>query len=566
VTSNDPEASPNEVAQRAAERIAAIGRAQAEARPADIVAGVKEIVGREVAELSPDAKLVTTTYFNHTYMPDFVLEWTDRGKTSSRPIFIRNSITPFSAPRDIDALGQQEPVLLGLAPLEDEETRSAVQASFTEVAERPGPGRAHTGRMLVSDLSSIAGLADDRWTSSPDSSGVGDADDLDKHHGEPETDSQEQTDSADAETASGRPPSPLRTLVRANILRGGRGLLTAAEVATVNTTADLNPGDPGAAKQIETFTSMAAALFEEAAATRLVRAADIIRLALTTGSDEAVLAQVEGELADSDLRVLLPYLLGRRADIANEQFWAYIGSLMSLARLEEFADELTHVSIEPLVKANLSTWRARRAGVTFNPDFDPDDHSVNDQPDDGISTRWAMRSGLLTATAGRWLLTLTAKDGRRIRGRDDGRLPAWSAVDSVATRYKLDEIELRGVVRRVRLSARESGDVAGDVRRINETLEDSYTVDDVAVRALGSDSDAPMLVEFAGSTVTVRGQSTETIEDMAEASMRFLTHQNPIEEARLNSLLGRPVTTETTSADDDQPDANADTDHGSGAE
>lgn len=545
----------SQLAQRTADRIAAISRAQALSRPEDIVAGVKDIVGREVAALSPDAKLVTTSYFNHTYMPDFVLEWSDRGAKTVRPIFIRNSITPFSAPRDIDALGEQEPVLLGLAPLEDEATRSAVRTSFTEAGERPGPGRAHAGRMLVSDLSSIAGLADDGPVSASESHQTGEGDGLDRPEGVPAPDRPEQTGFADDEPEGDRAGFPLRTLVRANILRGGRGLLAAEEVATVNTTADLNPGDPDAAEQIQSFTAMAAALFEEAAATRLVRAADIIRLALTTGSDDAVLAQVEGELADSDLRVLLPYLLGRRADIANEHFWAYIGSLMSLARLEEFADELTHVSIEPLVKANLTTWRARRAGVTFNPDFDPDDHTVNDQPDDGVSTRWAMRYGLLTATAGRWLLTLTAKDGRRIRGRDDGRLPAWTAVDPVAARYKLDEIDLRGVVRRVRLSARESGNVAGDVRRINESLEDSYAVDDVAVRVPGSDSEGPMRVEFAGSTVTASGQSTETIEDLTEASMRFLTHQNPIEEIRLNHLLGRTVTAEVSSADEIQTDS-----------
>jgi hypothetical protein len=59
-----------------------------------IITGVKQAVAPEVTSLSPDAKIVLTNYFNHSYMPDFVLHWNDAGRREERPIFLRNDLRP----------------------------------------------------------------------------------------------------------------------------------------------------------------------------------------------------------------------------------------------------------------------------------------------------------------------------------------------------------------------------------------------------------------------------------------------------------------------------------------
>lgn len=458
----------------AEDRSAAIARARAEANPDDIIAGVKAVVGEEIRQLSPDASVVATSYFNHTYMPDFVIEWKDRGRETQRPVFIRNQITETSASREVEALGDREPVLLGLDPVGEDGVRAAVRESV-----------GFETRMLVSDVASMGAL------------------------GQPLTSE----------------ASPLLSLVRSNILRGGKGLFVEEQVQAVVDSASLDPGDGEADRRLDAFSIVAATLFEEAAATRLLRAAEILRLALTTRDGDPILASIDGELSASDLRVLLPYLLERQADVTNGEFWAYIGSMMSLSRLEELSDALSSVSIAPLVRANLSAWLGKRAQLGLNAAFD-------DEADDGETTNWSFNAGLLTAVVGRYLISL-ASDARRLKGREGGIVPSWRDTAPLVAGYALDQVDLRGVVRRIRLSAEESGDVARDVARINKSLEDSYSVHYISVHPVGSESS--MWVDFAGSTIT--GEGPTPLNELTDAAIRFLAHRRPVEPERIASLF-----------------------------
>lgn len=461
----------------ASDRTAAISRARSATSSGEIIAGVKEIVAREITQLSPDASLVSTSYFNHTYMPDFVLEWREAGKAASRPVFIRNHLSDSVAEREVDALGDQEPVVLGLDTIDGEEAAPIREAAVTS-------------RLLFSDITSIDALA----------------------------------------RASDAVDGPIIGLVRSNVLRGGKGLLAGEEVETVAAAADLNPNASDADSKLERFAAMAADMFEEAAATRLLRAADIVRLSLLE-ENAPFLAAVQGHLDDADLRILLPYLLDREEQIVNAEFWRYIGSMMDLQRLEEFAGVLAGLRLDRLVVPNLEQWSGRRAQLSLNSAFDEDETEEE-------SVSWAIPNGVLTAVAGPYLLAV-ASSGRKLKTRDNSRLPTWDAIRESALQYRLHEVNLRGIVRRVRVSAEQSGNVAEDVTQISSTLEDSYSVDEITVRPIGSQSEDGMKVDF--STWLVTAAASESVRDLCAATIDFMPHAKPVSAERRAALLGDPT-------------------------
>jgi hypothetical protein len=157
-----------------------IRSAMLSSNPRDIIAGVKDAVAQEVGSLSPDAKIVMTDYFNHSYMPDLVLEWNDAGKSDIRPIFLRNTLRPYVTEEEVRTLARRDPVVLSLTAFADGSPRFDV---LREQARE-------TNRVLVTDVASLADVA------APADAGG--------YH-------------------RGRVGAPLLRLVQANLLKGGRG-------------------------------------------------------------------------------------------------------------------------------------------------------------------------------------------------------------------------------------------------------------------------------------------------------------------------------------------------------
>jgi len=94
-----------------------------------------------------------------------------------------------------------------------------------------------------------------------------------------------------------------------------------------------------------------------------------------------------------------------------------------------------------------------------------------------------------------------------LKGRDERVVAAWRTIEALTAAYVLKQVDLRGVVRRTRPGAVESGDIARDISRINDTLEDSYSVPQLALRPIASEAHSSMLIDFAAATVTSGGSS-----------------------------------------------------------
>lgn len=477
----------------------------------DIVTGVKQAVAQEVTSLSPDATIVVTNYFNHSYMPDLVLEWNDAGRRDQRPIFLRNDLRPEVTEGEVRSLARREPVVVSLT-------------AFDETAGRPSLLRERAreaNRVLVTDVVSLADMATPFGAERSGPHGHGEA--------------------------------PLLRLVQANVLKGGRGLLTPQDVERLAQSAAPPEGDAGLTERfLATFQETANEMFAPDAALRLRRSAELLRFGLAHEVVDAVTAAT-GELSDVELRVLVPYLLADETARANTRLWGYIGSMMSLERLEELGDALADVDVTALVVPNLETWTAKRAQLVINSSYEgavdtlPALRDVDaakqgvlrpEQVNDGESF-WFISNRLLTADAGPWRL-LIASDARRLKGRTDSAAANWDDISPLISGFALDAVDLRGLSRRIHVGAEGSGDISSDVARIRASIKDSFQVTEVHVRRIGDDAPlASLSVDFTEMTVTAEhgGASIASLVRAAE----LLAHRQPPDFSALTGSRAAPV-------------------------
>lgn len=82
----------------------------------DSVANVKRTIVRVLAQLDQRATITDTQYFNHSFVPDFVVTWADPAR-SPRDIFLRLADTPTALIDDLRflSLSSGHPLFIGLA-------------------------------------------------------------------------------------------------------------------------------------------------------------------------------------------------------------------------------------------------------------------------------------------------------------------------------------------------------------------------------------------------------------------------------------------------------------------
>jgi hypothetical protein len=79
---------------------------------------VKDVVARHLRGMDPSATVTTTEFFNHTHVPDMVLQWPERPTTPRRFVYLRTTSNQEELEDDLQKLPVRErPVLLALAQL-----------------------------------------------------------------------------------------------------------------------------------------------------------------------------------------------------------------------------------------------------------------------------------------------------------------------------------------------------------------------------------------------------------------------------------------------------------------
>lgn len=424
--------------------------------PEDVIDGVKSAVVKELEGLDATAEIRTTEYFNHSFAPDIVMTWKDNGQASDRNIFLRHSLASAAAGRDIPALGDVGPVLLGLR---EERNAEVIEEVRAEAAVAP--------KVLVTDSRSL-----DHITGRIPRS----------------------TSTIAASPGSAR--EPLLQLVRGNVMRGGRGLFLSDsdEVAALTGTR----GETDEVAGLDSFNTVVRRLFVEDAAVRLLRAGQMIRMGISGDTTDLEPTQrldwdrpsqvIGGRLSEAELMVVLPYLLSRDDVTDDPRYWAYVGEMISLKRLESMADRLDGLDLTRLVEPSLASWTASRASVGLN-------INAADNEDAAVEEGWRIHGRVLALIAGSWIIHLTS-DKRKLNGRKGAPAARWDELAEPLSHFSLSAVTLQGVIRRIRVEAERSDDVYRDVDIITSSLADSFHVPDVEVHAPNAPESSTITADF----------------------------------------------------------------------
>ncbi|MFF5182263.1 hypothetical protein ACFY30_00530 [Streptomyces sp. NPDC000345] len=424
-----------------------IARALREPRPDDLISGVRSAVISQLKSLDPSTEIKATGYFNHSYVPDLILQWKEGGKKVERDVFLRFTLRSAALGKDVASLSWAAPIVLALKGEEDAETLEVVRE---EIDENSG--------LLVTDITAI-----EQFSS-------GGARPTALWHD-------------DVDPTPARVRFPLLALVRANVIRGGRGLLTTSTTQGLRRAATQDPETRDEISNLDEFTHVVGRLFRGEAAVRLERAAQLMKIGITGDTSPLILPAVQladaerqvvdGRLSEAELRVVLPYLLGRSDVTADPLYWAHIGSMLSLESLEAIADDLVGVDLTRLVEPNLGRWLATRAALGFN---------VQEDSGSSSAPRWEIRARMLNMIAGHYRIMLTA-DGRRIKGREESRPARWDRIRDQLNEFHLSGVTLQGLNRRVRVTGERDADVYRDVQSITANIHDSFHVPMVELRS-----------------------------------------------------------------------------------
>ncbi|MFD5089703.1 hypothetical protein ACFWMR_03815 [Amycolatopsis thailandensis] len=461
---------------------------------ADIVEGVKSAVIREFKSIDPSAEVASTEYFNHSYVPDLVVQWRENGKNLERNVYLRYTLRSAALGGDVASLGSLGPIVLALR--DEDEGSIGRDRVLSEIDDE--------SRILVTNVPAL------------------------------------DTVSA-LDAAAARPP--LVELLKGSIVKGGRGLIDHSTMQDLTSGAEsfATSGEDSADSEAQ-FRQLIEQSFLPDAALRLSRAALILQAGASDDPESLLFDDdgrelIGGKLSRSEIRVLLPYLLSRTGSPASSRFWSYIGSIVPLADLEEIYLDLEGLDLSPLVIPNLQTWVAAKAdAVQVSDEEDLEPGSESESSASAVTQpAWRIHAKMLCVDLDSWRIHVEAR-GRKIRGRSDSASALWDDLSGQLAGFGLAHVSLRGASRAVDVSAESDSDVRSDIEKISETLEDRFYVPRVGVMEYDRGDGRVIDIDF--QKMVAFGQKKSTLGSLARAAARILTYRNPIDPELIARYLG----------------------------
>jgi hypothetical protein len=468
--------------------------------PEDLISRVKTAVIEELTSLDSAAEIENTGYFNHTFIPDLVLNWRDGGRKEKRDIFLRFSLRATVTGGDVAALSGGSPVVLALRENTDSQDLQSIER---------GIGR--TSNLLVTDVPALASISNY-------SANAG------------------QAEARTSQLSMGQ-SSPLLALVRSNFVKGARGFLTTETTETLRLRTAVE-GPEGELQGLRDFSDTVQRIFAAPVAIRLERAAQLMEIGLTGNFepleelesddiDEDPYSLVKGQLSQGELRVLLPYLLSNPRVTGDPRFWLHVGSMLNLEDLENISLEIQGMDLTRLVGPNASRWMATRAAYAFN--VTPDVAAVHQ--------RWEFRAHLLNLILGD-LRVMVSTDRRRIKGRDDNVPARWGDLSGSLEAFHLTAVTLDGLNRNVRVAGENDTDIYRDVQTITSSIQDEFHVPEVEVATSDVEGAPRIVADFRSMMATANAPAP--IASLVSVVTKILGYRNA---QRLDGLDGSPELT-----------------------
>lgn len=461
--------------------VSAVAVALSHSNPRDVIEGVKSVVRDELNELDPAAKIEDTEYFNHTYVPDFVVSWGSGRKARHREVYLRNSIESPTLRYDVEKLDEMSPVLLALRPADGDEIKVPADKKFRRALRR-------ADRALVTDVSVVEGLSDARSSASR---------------------------------------SPLAPILGSGLLRGGRGYLDQERAEVLQ--AGARPAEGESPPELtEEFFETVSRHFEPEAALQVSRAAGILRWAFAPEFAGLAVSEAGAQLSDEEIEAILPFVLKSANATADPDFWRYLGSMISLDRLSQMRLSLSDLDLTKLIVPNLPFWTGTRALVVDGPEVDQLEE---------VDFGWRFQANVLSAVFDTYRVFL-GNDGRMLRGKGDSKGAArWQDLDDLVGKFELREVALQGVARSLRMSATTSRRTRGDVETALQTFKDSFVVPEIVVEAapVGDKPPGNIALNFPERAAQTAGDVS--LQDLVTVALSFFGYRRPVAGSTLSRYL-----------------------------
>lgn len=440
---------------------------------------VRNAVIAEVKRLDPRVDIRFTDYFNHSYVPDFVLEWSDE-EQRERHLYLRHEVTDRSFVEDLKWLHEGGPMFIGLRSQEEE-------GPFEYRLEEGDPAE----RCLVTMTDAL-----DEW--SPGA--VADPD-------------QALATGALVRVGKGLVDKPAATQVGSALAEGIAALFAGKAVEKVN----------------DALTAISPLLPSEER-DRLER--QFWFLWMGAGGDPSAFERRGfglGSLERDELRSLLRFLCGRPL-ISDTDYWHQLGLHLSAHELGELLEHQAPAdNLDALVRANLAGWTARGAGAQAYP-------SVPLLPEFG----WRVDQNMLGLDIGDLLIYFT--DDRRHFNNwpADGPQPRWNDLRRKLADHNIVEVDVLTAENEVRVRRREGHTIRSDSDDLKRFAAGSAhdAVRAVTVRAPGTAAEAR--IDFARRVIDA-GESNVPLRTMVFLAARYLSGITEEQLQGLDHFLDRAV-------------------------
>ncbi|WP_405600216.1 hypothetical protein OG741_21405 [Streptomyces sp. NBC_01410] len=393
--------------------------------PESAMRDIKHVVARELQSLDPKTEIKATDYFNHTFIPDFVLTWGSGGQRPTRDVYLRFSVDTPLIQRDLESLHEESPAFISISS-----GRRSLDSMETEVV---------TYEYDDCLLSSTAAL--------------------------------EKISKENSRT-------PVTQMLKASLLQGGKGYLVGDSAAGVQRA--VSHADAALSRLDETEVSASVRTLNEflspSFSSRIERVMQVIWVSQGgnterfPGTRESVAALSSGELTQ-----ILPFLLSLE-EVVNNSFWRNLGQNLAIEHLQELEHWRGGKNLDLLVNANLDRIKARGAAV---------DHVQPDLFDDMDGPPyWEVVDSHLHLRCGEVDFKFV-DDRRKISHRTGLDIaPRWFEIERRLDRYGIEGIEFTspGSKTRIRSSTTEGLRGSMDMQALSEALGELARVMAVELR------------------------------------------------------------------------------------
>lgn len=430
----------------------------------EATADIKQLLCDELARVDPTAQVHKTEYFNHTYLPDVVLDWPDR---EPREVFVRFVASPDRILADSGRLGAKGPVFFDLAtaarPDRPQDEVVATSAAASQAAER-------FPRVLVTDTEATAHFR-------PDAS-----------------------------------QNLVERLVVSNVLRGGRGQLDEhrAEATVEAARAGYDAAMTAEPDAVRAAVRAAREVLDPDIERRVERSLQLLWwVGGGAPEDFPITVPDDLQLNPADTRDFLRLVFTDQQEIDDDGFWSRLADRLTFDTLVDVGRIDQSTNLNRLMRQYAGRLKLSHAIL---------DHRERPLPPyDQLA--WAIEDRFLRLRGPDWVCNFTPQGNRFSQRRDEGHPVSLATADTRSRDYLVEGAEIDEAARQVVLSRKAVDPAAQRGRSLRELaagFADDASVRRITVRSGESDLDVDFIRMLVGA------EPDADVRRMATTAVRLL--------------------------------------------